>query len=164
MITLRTRKGLGGGFELPPNNALHPLMSKPRFDRVAAGRLVLCLAGLLLSEASLSQLTLVLISNYDIKLNVAGEVHHITNQAKVRNGKTIPIEFQSNRVDVTIDTIGDGRYRATVNLFERDSATWNKIAHEDLTFEAMFGAPVNLQWEEADISIDLAIAVSVSNQ
>ncbi len=139
-------------------------MSTPRFNRVAGGRLVLCLAGILLSEASLSQLTLVLVSNYDIKLNVAGADHHITNQAKVRNGKTIPIEFQNNRVDVTIDTIGDEKYRATVILYERDNTTWNKIDHEDLTFEAMFGAPVNLQWEEADISIDLAIAVSVSNQ
>ena len=126
--------------------------------------MILCLAGILLAETSLSQLTLVLISNYDIKLNVAGAAHHITNQAKVRNGKSIPIEFQSHRVDITIDTIGDGKYRAKLSLYERDKTSWYKISLDDLTFEAMFGAPVNLKWEGADIAIDLAIAVSVFNQ
>jgi len=140
------------------------MKSKLRINNVAKSRLILCVAGLLLAEVSLSQLTLVLISNYDITLNVPGGIQHITNQAKVRNGKTFPIEFRSHRVDVTINTIGDGNYRATVNLYERHDATWFKMTVEDLTFEAMFGAPVNLQWEDTDISVDLAIAVSISNQ
>ena len=140
------------------------MKSKSKISSVAKSRLILCVAGLLFAEASLSQLTLVLISNYDITLNVPGAIQHITNQAKVRNGKTFPIEFRNHRVDVTINTIGDGKYRATVNLYERHDATWFKMIVEDLTFEAMFGAPVNLQWDDVDISIDLAIAVSVSNQ
>jgi len=126
--------------------------------------LVLCLAGVFISEVSLAQPTLVLIANYDAKLNVAGAEQHITSQAKVRNGRTIPIEFQGHRIDVTVESIGNGKYDAVVDLYERSDGTWYKITLEGLTFEAMFAAPVNLKWREANISLDLAIAIAISNQ
>lgn len=136
----------------------------PQLNCIARRRWVFCLAGLFFAEVCLSQSTLILISNYDIKLEVEDEVQHITNQAKVRNGKTIPIEFLEHRIDITIRSVGGGKYRAWIDLYQKDETSWFKITEEDLTFEAMFAAPINLQWGEADISMDLSIAVSISNR
>jgi hypothetical protein len=92
---------------------------------------------------------------------VAGETHHITNQAKVRNGRTFPIEFQAHRIDITVRNIGNGKYRATLEFLEQTDTGWHRIATDDLSFEAMFAAPVQYQWQAGDMSLDLAIAVSI---
>ena len=127
-------------------------------------RLALCLAGVLFSATSLAQSTVVLTSNYDVKLNVDGELHHVTNQARVRNGNTFPIEFQRHRIDVNIFNIGDGKYRAILNVYERKEGLWSEISTSDLTFEAMFAAPVQYQWKSGDVSLDLGIAVAILNR
>jgi hypothetical protein len=124
-------------------------------------RLALIVASVLVSAVSHAQLTVILISNYDAKLTVAGELHHITNQSKVRSGRTFPIEFQDYRIDVSVNNIGDGKYRAFVNVFEKSDVGWSEITADDLTFEALFAAPVQFQWQSDKVSMDLAIAVSI---
>jgi hypothetical protein len=131
---------------------------------VAGWYLGLCLTVALLSQETSAQNTLVLISNHDAKLLVAGEAHHITNQAKVRSGRTFPIEFQKHRIDVTIRNIGDGKYHATIELLERTDIGWYRITTDDLSFEAMYAAPIQYRWQAGDISLDLAIAVSIFHQ
>jgi hypothetical protein len=134
---------------------------KTKVKRIAGTRIALCLVGLFFTAISQAQLTVVLVSNYDAKLLVAGESHHITNQVRVRNGRTFPIEFQEHRIDVSIVSIGDGKYRATLNVFDRKESRWSEITTDDLTFEALFAAPVVYQWKSGDVSLDLGIAVSI---
>ena len=121
----------------------------------------LCLAAVLLSQETSAQHTLILISNHDARLLVSGETHHITNQAKVRSGRTFPIEFQNHRIDVTIMNIGSGKYHARLELLERTDMGWFEISTDDLSYEAMYAAPIQYQWNMGDISLDLAMAVSV---
>lgn len=128
---------------------------------VAGHYLAVCIAGVFLSAVALAQSTLVLISNYDVKLTVAGELHHITSQVKVRDRRTFPIEFQQHRIDVSISNIGNGEYRAILDMFERTDAGWNKITTDELAFEAQFAAPIQYKWTAGDVSVDLGIAVSM---
>ena len=121
----------------------------------------MCIAGVFLSTVALAQSTLVLISNYDVKLTVAGQLHHITDQAKVRDQRTFPIEFQQHRIDVSVSSIGSGKYRAIINMFERTDSGWNEMTTDELMFEALFSAPIELKWTAGDVSVDLGIAVSI---
>ena len=130
-------------------------------EGITRSRLALILAGVLLFAVGHAQLTVVLISNYDAKLTVAGELQHISNQAKVRSGRTFPIDFQDHRIDVSVTNIGDGKYRAFITVLEKDDDGWSEITVEDLTFEALFAAPVQFQWQSDTVSMDLAIAVSI---
>lgn len=119
------------------------------------------MAGVLFAAVGHAQLTVVLISNYDAKLTIASELHHVSSQIKVRSGRTFPIEFQDHRIDVSVANIGDGKYRAFIAVLEKDENGWSEITVEDLMFEALFAAPVHFQWQLADVSLDLAIAVSI---
>ena len=110
---------------------------------------------------AVAQSTLVLISNYDVKLIVAGELQHITDQAKVRDRRTFPIEFQQHRIDVSVSNIGNGKYRAILDMFERTDTGWEKITTDELAFEALFAAPIQYKWTVGDVSVDLGIAVSM---
>ena len=141
--------------------ARHPLKSKFVTTPVAGFCLSLYLAFTCLPQTAAAQQTLVLISNHDVKLQIAGDTQHVTHQAKVRNTKTFPIEFQMHRMDVSVSNIGNGKYRATLSLLEQTDMGWERISMDDLSFEAMYGAPVQYQWQAGDISVDLAIAVSV---
>jgi len=132
-----------------------------RLKFATAINFVICLGGLSLSASSMAQSTLVYTSNYDVKLVVAGETSHITHQARVRDKSTIPIDFQEHRIDVTVTNIGSGRYSAFVDVFEKTESDWNRINTEDLSFEAVYGAPVQLQWSDDGISMDFAIAISI---
>jgi hypothetical protein len=131
---------------------------------VAGWYLGLCLAVAFLSQEASAQQTLVLISNHDVELLVAGEAQHVTNQVKVRNTRTFPIEFHKHRIDINILNIGDGKYHATMKLLEQADSGWIRITTDDLSFEAMYGAPIQYQWQAGDISFDLAIAVSIFQQ
>lgn len=124
-------------------------------------RLAVILAGVLFSAVGHAQLTVVLIANYDAKLTVAGELHHISSQTKVRSGRTFPIDFQDHRIDVSVANIGDGQYRAFITVLEKDEDGWTEITVEDMMFEALFAAPVQFQWQSDEVSLDLAIAVSI---
>ena len=61
------------------------MQTKLRPSGLALTRLALILTGVFFSTVGQAQLTVVLISNYDAKLSVAGELHHISNQTKVRS-------------------------------------------------------------------------------
>lgn len=76
-------------------------------------------------------------------------------------GYPILLEFQEYRIDVNVSNIGDGKYRAILNVFNRKESGWTEVTTDDLTFEALFAAPVNYQWKSGDVSLDLAIAVSI---
>ena len=123
--------------------------------------MALILTGVFFSAASHAQLTVVLISNYDAKLTISGNLHRISGQAKVRSGRTFPIEFQGHRIDVSVNNIGDGKYRAVVNVFEKYNDGWSEITVDPLTIEALFAAPVQFQWQSDNASMDLAIAISI---
>ena len=137
------------------------MQTKLRPSGLALTRLALILTGVFFSTVGQAQLTVVLISNYDAKLSVAGELHHISNQTKVRSGRTFPIEFQDHRIDVSVNNIGNGKYRAFVNVFEKNADGWSEITADDLTFEALYAAPVQFRWQSDRVSMDLAIAVSI---
>jgi hypothetical protein len=138
------------------------MLRKLKLRGVAHIRLALILTGVFFSAASHAQLTVVLISNYDAKLTISGELHHISGQAKVRSGRTFPIEFQDHRIDVSVNYIGDGKYRAFVNVFEKHfDDSWSEITIDPLSFEALYAAPVQFQWQSDNVSMDLAIAISI---
>jgi len=138
-----------------------PLRPSTRLRFAATVNFFVCVAGLFLSANSVAQSTLVYTANYDVKLIVAGETSHITSQARVRDKSTIPIDFQEHRIDVTVTNSGSGRYSAFVDVFEKTESDWNRINTEDLSFEAVYGAPVQIQWSDDGISMDFAIAVSI---
>lgn len=113
---------------------------------------------------SAAQPTVIHIANHDVKLTVAGELQHITSQAKVRDGRSFPVNFQAYRLDIGISNIGDGAYLASVNIYENTDDGWYKVNVDELSFEAAYAAPTQFKWNVGDVSLDLGIAVSIYPQ
>lgn len=108
-------------------------------------------------------------ANFDIRLIAGDKSSQVNNRAMVRDGYTAPVPFQYHRIDMTITGNGDDKYQVSLAVFERnddaafakEDSTYSRIHPDDVVFEGDFNAPVEFRWANADISIKLAISVSV---
>lgn len=132
-----------------------------RSEQATRGAAVLASTLLLLAFVSVqADDDLVFFCNYDVLLTVNDSVGQINSRARVRNGHTIPIDFQDHKIDIAVANAGDGHVELGVTLFERSGEYWYQINPEPLTFGGVLGIPVQYQWSDGDMSLDIAISVS----
>lgn len=98
--------------------------------------------------------------NYDVVLTAEDSVGQINSRARVRDGHTVPIEFQNHRIDILVASAGDNGATFAITLFEKSAEYWYQINPEPLTFGGNLGVPVRYQWSDGDLSLDVAISVS----
>lgn len=98
--------------------------------------------------------------NYDVVLTVDDSVGQINSRARVRDGHAIPIEFQHHKIDIRVAAGGDDSVEFAITLFEKSEEHWYQINPEPLLFAGELGIPLQYQWSEGDLSLDVAISVS----
>ena len=98
--------------------------------------------------------------NYDVLFTVDDSVGQINSRARVRDGHTVPIEFQNHKIDILVAGGGDDRVEFAITLFEMSDKYWYQINPEPLRFSGMLGIPVQYQWSDGHLSLDVAISVS----
>ena len=98
--------------------------------------------------------------NYDLVLTVEENVAQARSRARVRDGHAIPIEFQEHMVDISVSSGSDGKVSLGLTLFEKSGEFWYQINPEPLTFDGSLGIPVQYQWTDGAMSLDVAIVVS----
>ncbi len=121
---------------------------------------VLTLASLFVFQGGHAESDSVFFCNYDVLLTVDDSIGQINSRARVRDGHTLPIEFQEHRIDILIADAGGGRVDLGITLFEKSGGSWYQINPEPLSFGGTFGIPVQYQWSNGDLSLDVAISVS----
>lgn len=105
---------------------------------------------------------IVFFANYDINLFIDGVRGSNQASAQVRDGHTIPVDFQSHRVDITISSGAAGKIRVDLKVFEKSQDGWFQMNAEKLAFEGELGVPVEYAWNDAGVALDLALVASVS--
>jgi len=98
--------------------------------------------------------------NYDVVLTVEDSVAQARSRARVRDGHAIPIEFQKHMVDISVSSGEGGEVSLGLTLFEKSGEYWYQINPEPLTFGGSLGIPVQYQWSNGAMSLDIAIVVS----
>jgi hypothetical protein len=98
--------------------------------------------------------------NYDVLFTVDDSVGQINSRARVRDGHTVPIEFQHHKIDILVADGGNDRVDFSITLFEMSGKYWYQINPEPLRFSGMLGIPVQYQWSDGQLSLDVAISVS----
>ena len=99
-------------------------------------------------------------SNYHLVLNAGESMGEIQTSARVRDGHTIPAEFQTHRIDITVTSVSDSRFVIRLNIFEKYQSEWYRLDAGEMEFEGEFGIPVEYAWNSADLQLNLAIVVS----
>jgi hypothetical protein len=131
--------------------------------------LILAIALLGALEPAVADDGYVFAANFDIRLITGDVSSQVNNRAMVRDGNTIPVLFQYHRIDMTISGHDDDNFVVSMAVFERtddaafakDDSPYSRIHPDDIVFEGDFSAPTEYRWSSADISISLAIGVSV---
>ena len=121
---------------------------------------VVAVASLVAFGAAQADDDLIFFCNYDVLLTVDDSVGQINSRARVRDGHTIPIDFQDHRIDILIADAGEGRVELGITLFERSGDRWYQINPEPLKFSGELGIPVQYQWSDGSMALDVAISVS----
>ena len=114
-------------------------------------------------SAAPAQSTLVFATNYDAILVVGESESRITSRSNVRNGSTIPIQFQRHIINITLSGAEPGEFRAEINIFKRTPDGWYLINTDPLSFGGAYTTPVEYQWRLGEIYLNLAIVVSVAD-
>ncbi len=102
----------------------------------------------------------VLFCNYDVVLTADDSVGQINSRARVRDGHVVPIEFQDHKIDILVASSSESGVEFAITLFERHEEYWYRINPEPLQFSGELGIPVQYQWSDGDLSLDIAISVS----
>lgn len=124
----------------------------------------LILVGIFFAATSVAESILIFATNYDAKLTVSDSVNHAQSRVKVRNGSTVPVEFQRHRVDITIVEASATEYQASISIYEKTERKWYLINTKSLSFVGSYGAPAVYKWSVGEISLDVAIVVSIASQ
>lgn len=98
--------------------------------------------------------------NYDLVLTIDENVARARSRARVRDGRAIPIEFQAHMVDISVSSGADGKVLLGLTLFEKSGEFWYQLNPEPLTFDGSLGIPVQYEWTDGAMSLDIAIVVS----
>lgn len=98
--------------------------------------------------------------NYDLVLTVDENVSQARSRARVRDGNAIPIAFQDHMVDISVTSGDNGEILLGLTLFEKSGEFWYQINPEPLTFSGSLGIPVQYQWSDGAMTLDIAIVVS----
>ena len=121
---------------------------------------VIAVASLFVFRAAQAEDDLIFFCNYDVLLTVDDSVGQINSRARVRDGHAIPIDFQDHKIDILINDAGEGRVELGITLFERSGEHWYQINPEPLKFSGELGIPVQYQWSDGSLALDVAISVS----
>ncbi len=111
-----------------------------------------------------AQSTLIFASNYDAVLIVDGNKSHVRSRVDVRNGGTLPIQFQNHEVRIQIFSVSEDGYRIELSLLEKSGAEWYPIDSEPVSFEGSYRIPFEYKWNGAGVQLDLALVVSVARR
>ena len=115
-------------------------------------------------SAVLAEPARVFASNYDAILIVGDSESRISSRSMVRDGSTIPIEFQRHRINITLSEVAPGEFGAEINIFERTTDGWFLINTDPLSLGGAYTTPVEYQWRLGEIYLNLAIVVSIARQ
>lgn len=121
---------------------------------------VIAIASLFVFQAGRSEDELIFFCNYDVLLTVDDSVGQINSRARVHAGHAIPIEFQHHKIDIVVADAGEGHVELGITLFERSDEYWYQINPEPLKFGGVLGIPMQYQWSDGILSLDIAISVS----
>jgi hypothetical protein len=121
---------------------------------------VIAIASLFAFAAGQAEDDFIFFCNYDVLLTVDDSVGQINSRARVRAGHVIPIEFQHHKIDIAVADAGEGRVELGITLFERSGEYWYQINPEPLKFSGVLGIPVQYQWSDGSLALDVAISVS----
>ena len=70
------------------------------------------------------------------------------------------LSFRHHKIDILVADGGDDRVEFAITLFEMSDKYWYQINPEPLRFSGMLGIPVQYQWSDGHLSLDVAISVS----
>ena len=122
--------------------------------------MAVAIASLFSFQAGWAEDDLVFFCNYDVLFTADDSVGRINSRARVRDGHAIPIELQSHKIDIVVASAGDKGVELAITLYERSGEYWYLINPEPLSFNGTLGVPVQYQWSDGDLSLDVAISVS----
>ena len=123
----------------------------------AASFLVTCCL-ILLPFAAADNARDVLNVNYDVLLTVDTAEYQLQSRARVRDGHTLPVDFNRYRVTLDVHAVGD-EFSIKLNIFERIDNAWYKFNSDQPGLQGPLGIPAQYVWESGDIKLDLAIVV-----
>ena len=118
------------------------------------------IASLFVYQAGVAEDDLIFFCNYDVLFTADDSIGQINSRARVRNGHALPIEFQDHKIDIVVAEAGEGRVELGITLFERSDEYWYQINPEPLKFGGVLGIPMQYQWSDEGLSLDIAISVS----
>lgn len=98
--------------------------------------------------------------NYDLKLVVDGNLGQIRSRSLVRDGHAIPMEFQNHKVEVFVTSADGAEIDLAITLFEKSGEHWYEINPEPLKFSGSLGIPMQFEWVDSGLGLDIAIVVS----
>ena len=106
----------------------------------------------------------VLAVNFDLSL-IAGDANYTAqSNAMVRSGNVIPIELGSFKVGLKISEGPAGKFTIQLPIYEKTDDTWYQINQPAPEFDGNLGAPTEITWESADLKLDLAIIVGLTDR
>ena len=103
---------------------------------------------------------LIFFCNYDVLFSVEETVGQVNSRARVRDGHTVPIEFQDYRIEISVAGGPDDSVKFAISMFEKSGQSWYLINPEPLSFGGTLGVPVEYRWSDGGIALDVAISVS----
>ena len=124
----------------------------------------------LVSGASLASQVLiddspaVLIANYHATFRAGPDLRQMKGQAKVRDTSQFPIQFDDFRIQVLLVQLSEKEYTADIVVERLEGSKWLPINTEALSFRSSFASPTELEWNDREYSLNLAIAVSVLSE
>lgn len=98
--------------------------------------------------------------NYDVLLTVDDSVGQINSRARVRDGHVVPIEFQDHKIEILIASGGETGVEFAITLYQKFEQQWYEVSPLPLRFGGELGIPVQYQWSDGYLSLDVAISVS----
>lgn len=113
------------------------------------------------SQAMLDDRQVVLIANYHATIRAGPEIRQMMGQAKVRDTHQFPIQFDDFRLQILLVQLSAREYKADVVIERLEQSEWLPINTDSISFRSSLSSPTELEWNDSEYSLELAIAVSV---
>ena len=140
-------------------------MESIAMTKSAAGPIIVI--GLLFGLGALSaqgQSELIYSSNFELEFTIGKASYSVQNHARVRDGSAIPIELGNYRVEIGITETTLGHYQVDLRVLEKSKDSWLEMNLDGTSFSGDDSVPVEFEWNDADIGINLAFVASGARQ